>query len=193
MSSLAAVIALHLAAGQIRHVDHHHSVTPPSQLTVGDQYYEGNLKGLRHYLTDSRELDPELHSLLDPELLRLERQAGNGWLVIGVGAAAAAVTIGLSGYMIATTPPLGDPPWPEGAFEERGERFKTWFAVGMGGMLGALAIGVVGVLMMPTRTQVMELINHHNRLRPERPLRFQLGFAPSLDGRGGTAFAFATF
>lgn len=170
----------------------HTTVTLPSQLNAGDQIYEGNLKGLRRYLTDVRESDRELFLSLDPELRKLETQSRTAWTVGLVGIGAGVVMIGAGMYGSSVAMGKADV-FDDVAWEQSRVDFNNALLLSGGGVLVAAGSIFAIALMQPSKDQFLDLINRHNRIRPDQPLRLQLGFAPAPKGHGAIALAYATF
>lgn len=171
---------------------HNTTVVMPSQLNAGDQLYEGNLQGFRRYPTDIRESDRELFLSIDPELRKLETQSRTALTVGLLGAGAGLVMVGAGIYGSSVAMGKADV-FDEVAWEQSRVDFQNSILLFGGGVLVTIASGAVGILFQPSRDQLLDLINRHNRIRPEQPLRLQLGLAPAPKGQGAIALAYATF
>src|ERR1051325_9530960 len=57
----------------------------PEHLEIGNQQFDGNLKGFRAYLESTKSGDPKLYASLDPDLARLEARQTTSIAMLGGG------------------------------------------------------------------------------------------------------------
>jgi hypothetical protein len=165
-------------------------VTPiPNHLVIGDQIFEANVTGLRAYIDSIQVTQPQLYAQLAPDVegLESERTSARAAMVIG---AVTGLALGIYGFAFrpdCQEPSLNDPNFAAksdawGACNEQNIKTMALFSfLGLGTIsAGALAAWALG----PSRSEVLDVVNKHNRLSPE-PLHLQLGYDPSRQ------FAFA--
>jgi hypothetical protein len=159
----------------------HHPLPQPNHLAIGDQYYEASVAGLRNYLDSIRTVRPDLYAQLDPKVSELESRqtAAIGVLVAGVVAGGASIVYAFAGRDTCNDPQLGDP-----AFNEKVRQWgdcndanmsktATFIVIG----LGTMAAGLVGAaIVAPGRSDLMQILNEHNRSSPE-PMRWEVGYS----------------
>ena len=160
-----------------------HTVTVPSLLSIREQYFDATVGGLRGYLETIRSDDPELYARLDPRLSELEtrQRAAVAVLVVGVGVGLVSTVYAFAGRKSCASPSVNDPNFAAdmdawGRCNDDNMRTTTTFAlVGLGAVLVG---GAVSAAIVPWRSDILEIVNEHNRLSRE-PLRWQLGYDPT--------------
>jgi hypothetical protein len=173
----------------------HRLVAVPDHLSIGNQQFDASVAGVRAYLETTRSTDPKLYAQLAPDVDRLESRATVARIVLvtGLAAGAASTAYALLGGKDCVAPSVTDPAFSVGmaawAACNRDEmrRVTTFTLIGIGSIIAG---GIGWLALHPGRSDVFELVNKHNRLRPE-PLRFQLGYDPV--GRlayGGASLSF---
>lgn len=132
---------------------------------VPESFYEASLGGLRAYVYRLQETDPKAFEALKPGIDALEEKAER--------AMSAASVIGFAGAVLAV-----------GSFSflrtqranSRGgtirETNNQVMAFGVGLLVAAVAAYAA---LTPGDQDVMDFVNDHNQIRPESPLRFELG------------------
>ena len=128
----------------------------PSNMRVGNQYYDASLDGISDYMEHLSKADPKNHASLKPELEKIRSKRTTAWIVTGSLAAVA-----LGGYV--------------GAATFSYDSNITSLYVGMGASVAAL---VSWWIFSPSRDDIMGFVNKHNQVRPSNPIHFQLGFSP---------------
>lgn len=139
-------------------------VTIPNSIKAGEQYYTGDLGGLRKYLDNS--LKPNnlsAYETLNPELKQLESRQLTGVLCYagGLGAGLGLMTYSLFTHKKETV-----------ANVEMDTIDLTYLYVGVGVMVVAYCAGAI---MQPSRNDIMDFVNHHNQLNKQNPLEWRLG------------------
>ena len=203
MSKLSSLVSVSLAiamvagaAGTARgHSGLRTARTMPSHFSVGEQYFDGNVWGLRSYLESIRSSDADLYAKLAPDLARLETRTTTAGLLLVAGVAAGVGTslYGLTTRPNCTAPSVTDPNFAAqvsewGSCNDRSRaRLMTFTSVG----LGLLLAGSIGAMVTaPRRWEYFEFMNRHNTLSP-RPMRFQLGYDPNRRfAHAGATFTF---
>jgi hypothetical protein len=134
-------------------------VEMPERIDVGSQHYPVTPLGLRRYLERIRDSEPQLWRRLDPEVARLEaRDSRSLWL-------------GFGGLLLGGALAAG------GLFAIDGGHDTAGDVLAIGG-LAVTGAGIISFLVIrPERADVIEVMNLHNRLGPEDPMR--------LSSRGG--------
>jgi hypothetical protein len=129
----------------------------PEHLAAGGQYFDASPSGFQDYLNSIKTTNPNLFAQLAPDADQLEKQVVLGRTLIAIGMVAGAATT-LAGF----------------AADNR-TTTETCTLVGAGLLLtGAVA----GVAVGPSRDDLVDLVNKHNRLTPP-PLQLQLGYDPA--------------
>jgi hypothetical protein len=172
-----------------------HRHTLPSHFSVGDQYYDGSIRGLQSYLESIRTTEPDLYAKLSPDVQRMNSQMQTAAVFLGLGLVGG---LGTTIYGIASRPScpdpvLGDPNFATqvreaGACTERGmQRMMTFSLIGT----GVMVTGLIGAMVVaPNRWDYFNFMNRHNALSP-RPMRFQLGYDPNRRfAHAGATFSF---
>ncbi|MEP6654184.1 MAG: hypothetical protein ABJA82_12545 [Myxococcales bacterium] len=155
----------------------------PTHLRVGNQQFAATVGGLRDYLDSTKLTDPNLNAALTPDVERLEAQQAKAVTVLAVGAA-----VGVVATIIAVAG-RSDCPMPDVTAADFAARSAAWGDCNDQNMrhtmlfgslgLGALAAGAItAAVMAPKRSDVMDVMNKHNRLSPE-PMQLQLGYNPT--------------
>jgi hypothetical protein len=172
-----------------------HRLPPPNHLAIGDQYYDASVEGLRNYVESIRIAHPELYVQLDPNVseLELRRNAAIGVLVTGIVAGGVSIVYAFVGRDTCNEPQVGDPAFSEkvrkwgDCNEANMDRSATFTLLGM----GSIAAGMIGAFIVaPGRSDLMQVINEHNRLSPE-PMRWQVGFGvTNRMAQGALSFTF---
>lgn len=146
---------------------------PPSHIAAGDQYYEADLDGLRAYLESIAVQQPSVYAAMDPKLASLESRSTWGTISLagGVAIGAAALVLAVATTEDCNQDVLSDE-W-EQCNEDNKARSTAIFGAGMLGLGAGLAAWLV---LKPGRSDLLEVINEHNRLGPQQPLRLNLGW-----------------
>jgi len=167
----------------------------PAHLEVGNQVFDGSLSGFRTYLDTTRATNPQLFSQLDPKVRDLESQAtaAGAVAVAGLVVGLASGVYAAAGQKTCNGPPITDPnitadlqAW--GACNsDNGTHIATFMLLG----LGSILVGGIGwYALSPGRSDVLKLVNEHNRISHE-PIRLQLGYDPTNRlALGGVSTAF---
>jgi hypothetical protein len=155
----------------------------PSHLTVGSQQFDASVAGLRAYVNGLKSTNPRLFAQLAPDVDRLESKVQTAWTVagIGVGLGLASILYGVLGQKHCSLPTLSDPNFASktAAFGScNDDNTRTLMTLGLLGGGAMLAGGIGAVVVAPKRSDLLEVVNKHNRLNAE-PLRLQLGYDPS--------------
>jgi len=155
----------------------------PEHLEVGTQVFDGSLSGFRGYLDTKRATDPQLFAALDPQVRHLESRADAARSVLAAGLVGGLVftVYAVAGQKACSQPQVTDPnfaakvqAWGD-CNSDNGTHVLTFAAIGAGSML----IGIVAAaLVSPKRSDMLNLVNEHNRISHE-PIRLQLGYDPS--------------
>jgi hypothetical protein len=158
-------------------------VVVPSHLRIGNQQFDVSVSGLRSYLETTKLTEPALYAQLAPDLERLEARQTNAAAVFAVGAAAGVVStiVAFAGRSDCSDPSITDPNFGAkvaewGNCNDRNMQHMMVFT-----LLGAGALvagGIAAAVMLPKRSDVMDVVNKHNRISPD-PLQFELGYDPS--------------
>jgi hypothetical protein len=128
----------------------------PEHLVASGQYFDASPSGFQDYLNSIKTTNPDLFAQLAPDADRLENQIVLGRTLIAIGMVAGAATT-LAGFA-----------------SHNETTSETLTLVGAGLLLtGAVA----GFAASPSRNDLVDLVNKHNRLRPP-PLQLQLGYDP---------------
>jgi hypothetical protein len=145
----------------------------PNSFEASGQYYDGTPKGLRKYLETIRSSQPEVYQGLNIDVEILEsRQSTSQWLGWG--------GLGIGGFLI-----IGSATFlsTKKKSEFTGEEYtETNMGLLAGGAIVALGGTIAGLIINPSREEMMETINKHNRLSPQKQLKWQLGLQPLTDG-----------
>lgn len=115
------------------------------------EYYDWKVDDLRTYLNGQKDKNPSLYSSLDPELAKLESQNRLKWILFGAG-------MGTGLILIIT-----------GAASSGGEGVAV-----AGGALVTLSF-IPLLTMGASRDDIKGVIDHHNKLNPKKPLKWNAG------------------
>ncbi len=155
----------------------------PSSLTVGHQYFDASVGGLRRYLESVKATEPNLYLQLDPKLARLERRqiAAVALMVTGLVVPLATTVYALAGRKSCDLPSVHDPNFSAASdawdkCHDDNNRFTG--TVILVGLVTGIVAEIAAFATLPPRSALFDLVNEHNRLSPE-PLRWQLGYNPS--------------
>jgi hypothetical protein len=141
----------------------------PEHLVAGGQYFDATPFGFQDYLNSIKTTNPNLFAQLAPDADRLANQVVLGRTLIAIGMVAGAATT-LAGFA-----------------SHNHTTSETLTLVGAGLLLTG---GIAGVLAGPSRNDLVDLVNKHNRLSPT-PLQLQLGFDPVQHlASAGATFSF---
>jgi len=168
---------------------------PPSSLVVGEQYYEADWDGFRTYLETLRMTEPTVYTELDLKLSAIEdqRRVGNivVWSGVGVGAVLAIwgvtkMASGLDDSECQTLPILS--PERERCDDQKMNEMNERHDQGLILLGAGLGVGAAGVLiggaLKPGRSDLLDLINDHNRARPGQPMRLPSHWSSSAVASG---------
>jgi hypothetical protein len=167
----------------------------PTNLVINDQYFDGNVAGLRMYLESIRTTNPDLYTQLVPAAERLESQVtiARTALVAGMGVGLALILTGVLTRAECTLPQVGAANFSTGAAEwescnrDNMTRLQLFSVAGIVALLGG---GVTALVTSPRRQDLLDVVNQHNRVNPE-PLRLQIGYDPNHRfARAGVALTF---
>lgn len=201
MKRLVPLVGISLAIvatmiSQERSASAHFVAAPlPSHLSVGSQDFDFTVGGLRAYLEATKILDPALYEQLAPDVEHLEVRKTEAVVAAAAGltAATALVVYGFTGQATCTAPQVTDPDFAAhtetwaACNESNMRHVATFTLVGMGAVVAGLAAAWA---IAPSRADILDVVDKHNRLSPE-PLRLQLGYDPaSRLGYGGVALTF---
>ena len=172
-----------------------HTVTVPSSLSIRGQYFGATVGGLRSYVETIRLNDPALYDHLNPSLNKLElrQKTAVAVLVVGVGVGLFSTVYAFAGRKCCASPSVNDPSFAADmdawgrCNDDNMRTMATFTSVG----LGAALIGLIAsAVLFPSRSDVLEIVNEHNRLSHE-PLRWQLGYDPThRTASAGASLAF---
>jgi hypothetical protein len=160
----------------------------PRKMTISNQMYPFGLDGIKSYMRDIQNENPELYTALKPDMDDLDKRTSSGWTymiggnVLGIGIVVTSIVLG--------TTVLAEKK------EFMGETHSTPnMGIMIGGSLvgaGIMAIGtIVGLSSMPKDEDYYNFVNKHNRLDKENPIKVELGYNPCRESFEGTlAFQF---
>jgi hypothetical protein len=127
----------------------------PERIQAGNQYYDMSVSGLGAYMEELKVKDPKSHQALTNELEDLKsRRTRATWIPIGVGAVGVLLTV------------VG------------GSSSPSSIPVLVGGSILITASLLLPYLLSNDRTNFMDFVNKHNRLRPQNPVQIQFGLMP---------------
>jgi hypothetical protein len=171
------------------------TVDIPRHLVIDDQYYDATPYGFRAYLETIRPTNPQLYAQLAPDADRLASRLTTGRILLvgGFALALASVGYGVLGRNECTSPPITDPNFAAGS--------AAWDACNRDNMTKSVTFGLIGLgaaiagmaasfAVTPSRNELLELVNRHNRDNPH-PMQLQLGYDPIQHvALGGALFTF---
>jgi hypothetical protein len=170
-------------------------VVLPTHISVGDQQFDASVSGLRAYVETTKVTEPQLYADLAPEVERLEARQSNALTAFAVGAVAgvAAGIYAVAGRSDCQEPAVTDPNFAAKAAawgdcnDHNLQHTAAFTFIGIGAITAG---GIAALVMAPKRSDIMEVVNKHNRLSPE-PMRFELGYDPTRrSAYAGAAVAF---
>ena len=162
---------------------HQTTVDVPSHLVAGNQIFEATAAGLQAYLASIKTTNPDLFAQLAPDADRLANRVTLAHVLL-IGGLAAGTATALYGFVARNScpePQLGDPNFAADS-EAWGNcnhsNFNRSAALGVAGA-GLMLAGIVGwAVAIPSRADVLDVVNKNNRLSP-LPMQLQLGFNPA--------------
>jgi hypothetical protein len=161
-----------------------HNAAPerPGYLLVGNQYFDATPAGFQAYLDTIRTTNPDLFARLAPDAERLHQRVvtGRTLLVAGLAAGVAASLYGIASRDDCVLPPATDPNFSAASAAWDACNRNNVRTLGTFGLIGVglAAVGIIGALAVsPSRAELLELVNRHNRISPQ-PLQLQLGYDP---------------
>jgi hypothetical protein len=140
----------------------------PPLLVLDNQYYGVDLHGVTR-LCDAH---PDL--CLDEPLQRHLRRL-RGRRIAGITLAWTGVAAAILGPVISTAVNCG----------QDGTYCRPDNGVVLGTVLGGLAMGITGLVLIPGSSDVLQLINRINQGHPEHPVQLRMGMLPSRDAGPG--------
>jgi hypothetical protein len=160
-------------------------VVPPEHLVIDNQYFEGTPAGLRRYLESIKSTKPALYAQLSPDADRLQSRATTGTALLagGLGVGVLSILAGLALHGDCAPPSINDPNFAaaSSAWDTcNQENMEKSIAFGIVGFLAAVGGMVGAVSTWPTRQDLLDVVNKHNRLSPD-PLRLQIGYSIGYD------------
>lgn len=167
----------------------------PNHLVIKNQYFDASPGGIRNYLETIKSTNPQLYAQLSPDVDRLESRQATAITLLAGGAVAGLATAvyGIVSRNNCVEPPLSDPnfaadtqAWGQ-CDKDNIEHMATFSFLGA----GMIAAGMIAAwATMPTRTDLLDVVNKHNRASPE-PLQFQIGYDPTHQlAHAGAALSF---
>jgi hypothetical protein len=155
----------------------------PGSFVIDGQYFDATLSGLRRYMESLRTRDPQLYSQLDPKLAQLESRQNTALVVLGlgIGVGLASTIYAFAGRKSCAEPQVGDANFAAemntwGQCNDDNMRFSsTFILLGLG---AAMAGGFGAFAVSPSRSDLLEIVNQHNRLSREQ-LHWQIGYDPN--------------
>ena len=166
------------------------AVRIPSHLTIKDQHVDLSVGGLRAYLESIRASDERLYGQLAADVDRLQARstAATALLIAGVGIGLASTIYVASSRSDCALPSPSDPRFDakSAAWDAcNNENMRKMSRGALVGLTGFAAAGIAALIVTPKRSELLDVVNKHNRLNPE-PLRLHLGYDPTR------RFAFAS-
>jgi hypothetical protein len=144
----------------------------PHSFTASGQYYDASLSGVRSFVETYRATDPQLYAQLDAKAADLEAMRTRGWIV-GLTTAGIGLGMVVGGFLLYKPTPAGSGQTPD---------FTPILIGGCVGVPLVLFSYYIGNAFAPGRTDFMDFVNYHNRLNPDHPLTWQLGWNPAARG-----------
>jgi hypothetical protein len=171
------------------------TVEIPNHLVIDNQIFDATPAGFHLYLDSIRATNPGLYGQLAPDAERLEARvtAGRIILIAGFAAGVASTVYGFAGGKDCAMPSATDPNFAADAAawdacnHDNFVHGVTFSLIGA----GLAAAGLVGwAVAMPSRNELLDLVNRHNRASPQ-PMQLQLGYDPIQHlARAGALFTF---
>jgi hypothetical protein len=144
----------------------------PHSFTASGQYYDASLSGVRSFVETYRTIDPQLYAQLDAKASDLEAMRTRGWIV-GLTTAGIGAAMVVGGFLLYKPPAYGSAQTPD---------FTPLLVGGCIGLPLLVFSYYIGNAFAPGRTDFMDFVNYHNRLNPDHPLTWQLGWNPAARG-----------
>jgi hypothetical protein len=167
----------------------------PRHLVAGTQYFDASPAGFQAYLSTLRATNPAVYTQLAPDADRLAQRASVGRTILIAGFAAGLVSAiyGIAARNDCVLPPATDPNFAadSAAWDAcNHDNMATTATFGLLGV-GLATAGLIGwVAVTPSRDELLDLVNRHNRINPQ-PLQLQLGYDPVQHlARAGAVFSF---
>jgi len=171
---------------------------PPRWLVIDGEIipFHASVGGFREYLELIKTDNPALYAALVPDVIRLEKRKtiGDDLFTVGFGLFAAAIAIFViiasrdCGFPSANDPNHAADTAAADACATR-HLLISGVTLGLGGSI-MIGTGIAQGALGPSRADLDELVNKHNRLNPQR-MRIRIGYDPT---RGlpvtGLAFSF---
>ena len=167
----------------------------PRHLVAGNQYFDASPAGFQAYLNTVKATNPELYTQLAPDADRLATRVSTARTILIAGFAAGLVSAiyGIAAGNDCVLPPATDPNFPadsaawDACNRDNMTRMETFGLLG----IGLATAGLIGwVAVTPSRDELLDLVNRHNRISPQ-PLQLQLGYDPVQHlARAGAVFSF---
>lgn len=149
-------------------------VVVPNSIAAGNQVYPASVSGVRDLVEAYRAEEPFLYKKLDKKVVELEEMRTRAWIV-GVGTALVGIGMVVGGFMLYNPPPPGSSEPPN----------TTPLLVGvLVGVPLTLLSYPIGAAFGPSREDYMNFVNHHNKIAPDKPIKWQLGALPTPNGVG---------
>ena len=174
---------------------HTHQLEIPRHLVAGNQYFDASPAGFQAYLNTMKATNPELYAQLAPDADQLAARASTGRTILIAGFAAGLVSAiyGIAARNDCVLPPVTDPNFAADSASwgacnrDNMTRMETFGLLGV----GLATAGLIGwVAVRPSRDELLDLVNRHNRISPQ-PLQLQLGYDPVQHlARAGAVFSF---
>ena len=170
-------------------------LTMPTSLVINEQYFDGNVAGLRMYLSSIQAANPALYTQLVPAVEQLESRTtiARTSLIAGMGVGIALILTGVLTRTDCAAPSLGEPDFSTGAAAWDSCNRDNMTRLGLLSVVGVAAIlggGITALVTSPRRQDLLDVVNVHNRLSPV-PLRLQIGYDPNNRfARAGVALSF---
>jgi hypothetical protein len=145
----------------------------PNSMEVNNQYYPGTVSGLRDYMNDLKNSQPETHLKLSKDFDDLySKQVTANWVFWSSIAVGSVAVIG--GFTFLATKETKTYSAASGLAPET---VTTPNYGAVYGGLGLMAIGsVVSLVLAPGREDILTFINKHNRINNQFPIKWQLGW-----------------
>ena len=133
-------------------------------------YYKYSVKGLREYMEEIKDGQPEVYNKLNLNLGRLEARQTTATVLLAGGVVVflgSTIMFLVDKKIIYLEHEWGEP-------TEEKEYKDYWLIIaGVG-----LVLGLSGSLFKPSDNDLRKFINEHNKLNPKHPIKIQLGYNP---------------